>query len=159
MDFIEDFWDPESGGFYSSFDGRGGDTLMDIFVTSGCGRAAVYTARLEVARGVGRFLETIMEAQPNYPKQMYSVFSRAKGLHTDPDPDDEMRYVMSQDAQKDQQFFNPGIAGGFLARLYQATGEERWLELSKRYMLFAEGAGDYLINLPGLRQGKTGWCA
>ena len=159
MDFITPFWDPETGGFYSSYDQRGEDTEMQIHVTSACGRAAVYTNRMDVARGVGRFLRTVLDEQPNYPEELYSVYTRKKGLHTDPDPNDMMRYVMSQDSKEDQQFFNPGIAGGLLARLYQATGESEWLELAKRYMYFAEIASDHLITLPGLRQGKTGWGA
>ena len=159
MDFITDFWDPESGGFYSGYGKRGADAEMDLHICSGCGRAAVYTGRHDVARGMGRFLRNLMEAQPNFPSQLYQVFSRAKGLHTTFDAENDARYVMSQGATRDQHFFNPGIAGGFLARLYMATGEEEWLDLAKRYMLFAEGAGDYLLNLPQLRQGKTGWCA
>ena len=159
MDFITPFWDPESGGFYSSYDQRGEDTEMEIYVTSGCGRAAVYTNRLDVARGVGRFLRTVLDEQPNYPQKLYSVYTRRKGLHADPGPNNTMHFVMSQDSKEDQQFFNPGIAGGFLARLYQATGESEWLELAKRYIYFAEIASDHLITLPGLRQGKTGWGA
>ena len=159
MDFITPFWDPETGGFYSSYDERGEDTEMEIYVTSGCGRAAVYTHRLDVARGVARFLRTVLDAQPDYPQRLYSVYTRGGGLVTEHDSEDSMHFVMSQDSTEDQQFFNPGIAGGFLARLYQATGETEWLELSKRYMYFAEIASDHLITLPGLRQGKTGWGA
>ena len=126
-------------------------------MVSGAGQAALYTGRLDVARGVGRWMQTLMAAQPNYPQQLYSVYSRAEGLHTNPNPDDEIRYVMSRDAERDQFFFHPGIAGGFLARLYQATGEGEWLELAKEYMRFAEGASDYLFRL--LRAGKVGWAA
>jgi hypothetical protein len=159
MDFLVDFWDPASGGFYSSFRGRSADTKMDLYRTSACGRAAVYTGRLGVARGVGRFLHHCMEAQPDFPSRMYTVFSRAQGLHTEPDPNDELRYVVNQDATTYQRFYNPGIVGGFLARLYQATGEAEWLELARRYMSFAEGASDYLFTMPSLSQGKTGWGA
>jgi rhamnogalacturonyl hydrolase YesR len=103
-------------------------------------------------------MQTLMEAQPNYPQQLYSVYSRAHGLHTVPDPGDEdKRYVMSRDATRDQFFFHPGIAGGFLARLYQATDEGEWLDLAKEYMRFAEGASDYLFRLQ--RAGKVGWAA
>ena len=159
MDFIAPFQDPESGGFYSSFDQRNDDTEMEIYVTSGCGRAAVYTNRLDVARGVGRFLRTVLDEQPDYPRKLYAVYTRGGGLVTEFDPADSMHFVMSQDSKEDQQFFNPGIAGGFLARLYKATGEAEWLELAKRYMHFGVIASDHLVTLPTLRQGKTGWGA
>ena len=159
MDFITPFWDPETGGFYSSYDQRGDDTEMQIHVTSGAGRAAVYTNRMDVARGVGRFLRAVLDEQPDYPQKLYSVYTRRNGLVTNPEPSDDMRFVMSQDSKENQQFFNPGIAGGFLTRLFQATGESEWLEVAKRYMHFAEIASDHLITLPGLSQGKTGWGA
>jgi DUF1680 family protein len=57
----------------------------------------------------------------------------------------------------DQYFFRPGIAGGFLARLYQATAEQQWLHLAQQYMRFAETATDQLFWL--LRAGKVGWAA
>ena len=168
MDFMERFWDPVSGGFYSSPSERSAETKMDLWVTSGCARAALYTGRLDVARGAARWMKNLMDAQPNYPKQLYTVYSRANGLYTKPDPDSDdisrmlkwpidTRYVLNQDATRDQTFFHPGIAGGFLALLYQSTGEKEWLELSKAYMSFAEGASDYLFRI--LRAGKTGWAA
>ena len=157
MKFLMGFWDPESGGFYSSATEREAETKQDLWVVSGCGQAALYTGRLDVARGVGLWMQRLMSAQPNYPKQMYTVYSRAQGLYTVPDPEDDARYVLSNDAKRDQYFFHPGIAGGFLARLYQATGEDVWLDLAKEYMRFAEGANDYLFRL--LRAGKVGWAA
>ncbi len=96
MDFLLDFWDAESGGFYSSPTRRDAHTKQDLWVVSGAGQAALYTGRLDVARGVGRWMQTLMAAQPDYPQQLYSVYSRAEGLHTYPDPDDEIRYVMSR---------------------------------------------------------------
>ena len=98
-----------------------------------------------------------MDAQPNYPAQMFPVYSRSNGLYTNVDPDDEFRYVLNQDANRDESFYHPGIAGGFLARLYQATGEAEWLELAIEYMRFAEGASDYLFRI--LRAGKVGGAA
>jgi hypothetical protein len=157
MDFLLEFWDPESGGFYSSPTEREAHTLQDLWVVSGCGIAAVYTGMIDVAKGVGHWMERLMSLQPNYPEQMYTVYSREQGLHTPEEPEDEFRYVLNSDAERDQSFFHPGIAGGFLARLYQATGEEEWLVLAREYMRFADGASDYLWRL--LRAGKVGWCA
>jgi hypothetical protein len=156
-DFMLRFWDSDSGGFYSSPTERSAETRQDLWVVAGCGRAAVYTGRLDVARATGRWMRMIIEAQPNYPAQMFPVYSRARGLHTDVELNDEFRYVLNQDANRDESFYHPGIAGGFLARLYQATGEAEWLELAIEYMRFAEGASDYLFRI--LRAGKVGWAA
>ncbi|MBM3934967.1 MAG: hypothetical protein FJ319_11830 [SAR202 cluster bacterium] len=157
MDFMLRTWDEESGGFFSSVTERKSTTEMDLWVVSGCGQAALITGHIDVARGVGRWMRTLMEQQPNFPKQLYSVYTKAQGLITKLDPATETRYVMSQDAQRDQYFFHPGIAGGFLSKLFMATGEREWLEMAKKYMVVAEGASDYLMKLG--RAGKVAWAA
>lgn len=157
MDFLMDFYDETSGGFYSSHTDRGPTTKQDLWVTSGCGQAALYTGRLDVARGVGRWMQRMMDEQPNYPEVMYTVSTPRGGLVTEPAQDDPLRYLLVNATEGDQYFFHPGIAGGFLARLYQASGEEQWLELARQYMRFAETATDHLFSL--LRAGKVGWAA
>ena len=107
-------------------------------------------------------MKRLMELQPNYPSFLYSTYSKAHELiidpHTDPDPHDSpIRYVMYKNAEHDEFFFHPGIAGGFLARLYKATGDEQWLALAKTYMQFAEVASDFLFSIP--RSGNVGWAA
>ena len=156
MDFLMGFHDG-SGGFFSDPAERLPHTLQDLWVTSGCGQAALYTGRLDVARGVGGWMQRMMEEQPNYPEEMYTVMTPADGLVTRVDPADPIRYLLVNAAEGDQYFFHPGIAGGFLARLYQATGEGRWLALARQYMRFAETATDNLYRL--LRSGKVMWAA
>ena len=157
MDFLMDFWDPQSGGFFSSPTQRDADTKQDVIYSGFCGLAALYTGRIEAARGVGRWMRTVMEMQPEFPEKLYTVYSRAIGLHTTIDAEQELRYVVLSDARRDQFFFQPGVAAGFLARLFQATREEEWLNLAKEYMRFVEGANDYLFRL--VRAGKVGWAA
>ncbi len=111
MDFLLNFWDSESGGFYSSPSEREARTLQDLWVVSGCGHAALYTGRIHVARGVGHWMQRMMDAQPNYPEEMYTVYSRATGLHTETDPDDPIRYVLVNAAEGDQFFSTPGSQG------------------------------------------------
>ncbi len=157
MDFLMGFHDSRTGGFNSSPVERDPGMQQDLWVVAGCGWSALYTGRIEIARGVGRWMKTLMEAQPNYPRQLYGVYSRAKGLHVEHDPKEAFRYVLNQDAERDEPFYNPGIAGGFLALLYQATGEKEWLELAKEYVRLAEDASDFLYSL--VRSGKLGWAA
>ena len=157
MEFILDFWDSTSGGFYSSRDERGPQTEQDLWVVSGSGWCALYTGRMDVARGVGAWMKRLMNDQPNYPEEMWTVFSRARGLITEVLHDDEFRYQLSRDESRDQSFYHPGIAAGFLSRLYMATGEQEWLDLARDYMRFCDGVGDYHFRL--LRAGKVGWAA
>ena len=157
MDFLMRFHDPESGGFYSSPSERDASTEQDLWVVSGSGWCAIYTGRLDVARGLGTWMKGMMDDQPNYPEEMWTVYSRESGLITEVRDGDDFRYVLTRDESRDQSFFHPGIAAGFLSRLYMATGEEEWLDLARRYMLFCDYVGDYHFRL--LRAGKVGWAA
>ena len=157
MDFLRRFWDTESGGFYSSVIDSSSTTKQDLWVTSGCGQAALYTGHIDIAIGVGTWMKRLMDLQPDYPEKLYTVYSRSKGLHTEIDNSDPIRYLLINATEGDQFFFHPGIAAGFLARLFQATSDKQWLDLSIEYMKFAETASDHLLNL--LRAGKVAWAA
>ena len=157
MDFLLDFRDEESGGFYSSPTEREADTKQDLWVASGSGWCAIYTGRLDVARSVGRWMRRLMDDQPSYPEELWTVYSRATGLITEVLDGDDFRYVLTRDESRDQSFYHPGIAAGFLSRLYMATDEREWLDLACEYMRFCEYVGDYHFSL--LRAGKVGWAA
>jgi hypothetical protein len=156
MDFLMNFWDADSGGFYCSATERNASTKQDLWVVSGCGLAALSTGRLQVALGVGEWMQRMMNAQPDYPRKLYGVFSRSEGLIVDFESSD-IRYVVSCDPARDEFFFSPGIASGFLARLYMATGQPRWLDLAQQFLLIAEHANDYFFQ--SVRAGKVGWAA
>jgi hypothetical protein len=157
MEYLRQFWDFKSGGFYSSVIDVSPETKQDLWVTSGCGQAALYTGHMDIAIGVGTWMKRLMELQPDYPRKLYTVYSRSKGLYTEIDKSDPIRYVLINATEGDQYFFHPGIAAGFLAKLYQATLDQQWLDLSIQYMKFAETASDHLLNL--LRAGKVAWAA
>jgi hypothetical protein len=88
---------------------------------------------------------------------MFTVYSRARGLHTSYPPDEEVRYVLHPDRERDEYFFNPGIAAGFLASLSCATGERRWLSLAEQYLQAVDLASE--AQWRSLRAGKVGWAA
>ena len=155
--FLLGFHDEQTGGFYSDREQRDAETKQDLMVVSMCGLACLYTGQTAIAQTTGAWLKTLMELQPEFPQRLYTVYSRHHGLHTVPEPGQELRYVVVADATEDQTFFNAGIAAAFLCRLFQATGEKEWLELAKTYMRFAEVASDALFRM--LRAGKVGWAA
>lgn len=157
MDFILCFRDPASGGFYSNPTERDTSTKQDLKVVGYCGLAALATGRMDIALDGARWLRMLMQSQPSFPEKLYTVYSRAEGLHLTPDPNDVFRYVVMSDSPDDEHFSQIGIAGGFLARLYQATGESEWLTLAKEYMRFAEVASDSLFQ--SVRSCKVGWAA
>lgn len=158
MEFLLRFQDSEGGGFYSSLTERGADTEQDLIYVGFAGLAALYTGRIEVARGVGRWMKTLLDEQPGFPHELYTVYSRNKGIVTRFEPKEANRYVLSANVNTgDQFFYQVGIAGGFLSRLFLATGDKEYLDLAIHYMQFAEVANDHLFTL--YRAGKVGWAA
>ena len=155
--FLLRFQDEETGGFYSDPTERGPETKQDLMVVSLCGLACLSMGKTRPARQAAGWLESLMEAQPEFPKRLYTVYSREGGLHTEYDPGEALRFVVVADSSTDQAFFNPGIAAGFLCRLFQASQERKWLALAIEYMRFAEVASDELFRL--IRAGKVGWAA
>ena len=154
FEFISTFWDKKTGGFFSDVKEKNPKTYQDLWVVAGNGIAALYSGKLEIAKSTGEWMKKLMELQPNYPQQLYSVFNESEGLITKFKTDD-IRFVMSANAQRDQFFFHPGIASGFLCRLFQQTGEIKWLELAKSYMIIAEQSSEFLWRT--LRVGKVAW--
>ena len=154
-DFLLTTWDEESGGFYSSKDERTAETPMDIWVACGAGMAVLYAGRIEAARGLGRWLADLMERQPDFPNTLYTVWSKAGGLQTEFPEDEKVRYLFDANEPTNQYFFQPGIAAGFLAQLYKATGESQWLELAQDYLRQANVACDH--HFTNYQSGKVGW--
>ena len=155
MAFLMQFQNSDTEGFNS---GTAVPLKQDVIYTSFCGLAALLTGRTEVARGVGRWLEVVMAAQPEFPERFYTVYSKTKGLETEVPPGESPhRYVVHSDPVEPEHFFQAGAAGGFLAHLFAETNEKRWLVLAKDYLRFAERSNDYVFRF--LSAGKLGWAS
>ena len=65
MNFLRKFWDKETGGFFSATDPESlynkSDVKMDLWVTSGCARAALYMGQLDIAIGAANWMENLMK--------------------------------------------------------------------------------------------------
>lgn len=157
MDFLAGFRDARTGGFYCFTRPNTEDAEQELIYVGYCGLAALYAGRLDVAEGVGDWMRVVMDAQPNFPEELYTVYTRGQGLITLPPPERRRMYVVTSQATDDQLFFQPGAASAFLAHLFQASGDERWLTLAMEYMRFAEVADDHLFRT--VRAGKVGWAA
>ncbi|MFN0197004.1 MAG: hypothetical protein ACKVT0_09675 [Planctomycetaceae bacterium] len=154
-DFLLKTWDPDSGGFYSSATEKSPETPQEIWVACGAGLAVLYAGRMEAARGLGRWLANLLEAQPDYPNRLYAVWSKAGGLQTSFPEEERVRYVFTPSEPTNQYFFQSGIAAGFLAQLYKATGEAKWLKLAEDYLGQATLACDH--HFTNYQSGKVGW--
>ncbi len=154
MDFISTLQDSESGGFRSRLDRPDGD--QDIMSASQAGMAALYTGRLEVAHGVGRFLQHVWEDQPDPEHALYVRFRPGSGLITEFEPKRARRLVVRAD-ERYQAYFMIGIVPAFLTKLALATGEHAQLDLAGRYLELAFHCTEEMYTTAQV--GKVGWGA
>lgn len=157
LEFLLGTRNAKSGGFYSSPSEGTSTTNEDLWIVCGAGLAALYCGRVGVAQGVGEWLRRLRELQPEFPRRLLTVWNQAEGLVTSFIEQERARYELVPGDARTQYFFQPGIAAGFLAQLFKATGDKRWLDLAIDYMRAAEIGCDYLYDT--YQAGKVGWAA
>jgi rhamnogalacturonyl hydrolase YesR len=85
-------------------------------------------------------------------------FRTRKGLQLVTDvPEEKMSEYVISVGKPDQWYHVPSLAAGFLAKLYEATGDRRHLETAQRYLNFVENCGPDRYS--SIRSGFLGWAA
>lgn len=151
--------DPASGGFANdrTNDGEQSDE-MDVPYACGPGLACLITGELTAARRVGKFLKTVMDAQPALPERFYCFYSRDRqALIREHDTGFEPRFVVDNAADRMQRWTVSGIAAAFLGRLYLADHDPGVLELARSYQAFSMAATDAQFGYPSAC--KSSWGA
>ena len=149
--------DETSGGFVNNKDplqpGFGDQVL---FPTAQGGMTLVQLGLLDPARRVGVWFENLWNAQPNPDKELYHVWRQEGGLQTVCEPGMEVTMVTKKHSAWEWHF-DGGIAAAFLAKLFMATGENRWLNLAEKYQEFSMTSGDEMFH--SWQTCKSGWGA
>jgi hypothetical protein len=99
--------------------------------------SAVITGRITQATLVGEWFARLWDAQPAPEQRLYTIWTRAGGLATDVPSGDIARHYVNEKFDARQCHYNGGIAAAFLAHLFMATGEPRWLALAREYQRFS----------------------
>jgi hypothetical protein len=154
---LEHFQDPESGGAYELRD-FAADPLQSMLKTGQLGISALVTGRRDMAEGVNRWLARTYEAQPELPARLYTGW-RNDALVTDVPGHDRFSGVV-EFATERQAYFNPGIAGAFLAGHAQQTGDAAALRRGQDYLaLTAQGTQAQFDDTQSVQICKFGWGA
>lgn len=141
MDFAGRYQDPGSGGIYMTREANQPGAPQLLFPTAQFGMSAVMTGRLDEARRAGTWFTSLWDAQPELPDRMITIWVD-DGPMREPAPNIDLRHVVQEAHQPLQLFYNGGIAASFLAQLFMATGEDRWLDYARRYQRFSMECGD-----------------
>ncbi|HLB24517.1 MAG TPA: hypothetical protein VJP07_10515 [Dehalococcoidia bacterium] len=144
----------ETGGFRVERDNE--DAVQDVLNTAQGGNACLTTGHVTEAKGVGRFLRTVYEAQPDPAHELFFVYKPGQGLRTSFPDERQKMHSIRHDTPR-QAYFNMGIAAAFLARLALTTGDASWSVLGRDYLQLAFNALDEMYETAQV--GKVGWGA
>ncbi len=147
LPFILRFQDPKHGGFYFSFDAKEKQidrALMDSSSTSSAGMACLMCGRIDEAKRAGDFVLALLRLQPDFDNYFYSCMTPDGALHTDVfgsenawDPNGRKQKCLSaRDDGHNELTWLIGKPTKFLARLYTATKERKYLEGAKQVFFF-----------------------
>lgn len=139
-DFLSTLQHPQTGGFLTMGPESSLDGMQDIMCTSLAGLAMLTTGRLREAEAAGNFLISMYERQPKLGSQM--LFVQQKGdRFVNEFPEDQARAFALTLRSPDQWYFVPGMAAGFLAKLYDVTGNDEQVRAAQGYLQFADSSG------------------
>lgn len=139
IQFVRRFQSPELGGFFSRFDLATGEVdrrYLDSNSTSAAGLALLACGYVEEARRAGDFVLRLLEAQPEPERHLYVSWEAGAGLMTDVWGDESLsamhgrkQFCLSAEADPARELiWFAGKPMKFLAKLYDQTGESRYLE-------------------------------
>ncbi len=138
MDFLLSLQHPQTGGVLSSGPEAGLRDHQDGLSTAAAGLAFLYGGQIEAAEAAGQFLLWLWNDQPGgAAAQLYFVAEETDRIITDFE-DEVALYFAVNVSHREQWYHVPALAGGFLTLLYEATGEQVYLEGAHQYLQFAE---------------------
>jgi hypothetical protein len=145
-----------NGGFFSFLSPDRQGPILSLH-SSLAGWVCLHYGRYDQAIRCGDFLLRLMDLQPRAKEEFYYVYDTSRGKVVTQFPVDErINYVIDTERVK-QHVFHLGAPMGFLADLYQSTGERRYLEGSATYFEFCSRLNEDSFRWPSMC--KNGWGA
>lgn len=146
-DFLSTLQHPQTGGFLTIGPASSLDGMQDLMTSSLAGLAMLTTGRVAEAEATGNFLVSMYDRQPKLGSQLLFVQQRGDHLVNEWDESQAPAFALTLRAN-DQWYFVPGLAAGFLAKLYEVTGDEEHLRAAQSYIQFADSAGSGRYDTP-----------
>jgi hypothetical protein len=149
MDFVRRFQSPTLGGFASRFDpslGKVEPRYLDTSSTSSAGLALLACGDVKAARRAGDFILRILDAQPAPDRFYFCSWDVESGLMTDIWGDEDPAAIRGRkqfclSAETDPRKELTWLVGKpmkFLAKLYDMTGDEKYLAGARVLLAFFE---------------------
>ncbi len=148
MDAILRFQDPKTGGLFGHPRAQAqGEGVIIPSVTANGGLAAITTGRIAEARRIGDYILALLAAQPDFEHCFYPFYDTRYGLITNTAPELGPDYFGTfERSAPAQHYWLPGLLMAFLAELYLATGEQKYLDGAIAFFQFGQGCHDDLFS-------------
>ncbi len=139
LEFLLRFQDPGLGGFHSRFDPATGqieERYLDVSSTSVAGLALLACGQFADAVRAGNFVLRVLDSQPDWDRHYFTSWDTQCGLMTDVFGDDDIgalrgrkQFCVSADSDAAREpTWMMGLAMTFLSKLFDTTGDSRFLE-------------------------------
>lgn len=138
MGFLTTLQHPGTGGFLTAGPSAGLEDRQDLLSTSVAGLACVHTGHMDEAERAGYFLANVLESQKN---RLYFYLENTDEFVTEYEDEEASRYCLTL-GRPNQWYFVPGLAACFLAKLFQGTDNDQFLQAAQGYVQFADSSGD-----------------
>jgi hypothetical protein len=146
IDAILRFQDPVTGGLFGHpLAQASGQGVIVPTVTAVGGVAAITAGRIAEARRIGDYLLLLIAAQPDFEHCFYPFYDTRYGLITNGTPELAPGYFGTfERGAPGQHYWLLGALMAFLAELYLATGEQKYLGGAQTIFRFGEGCHEDL---------------
>ena len=149
--YVASLQDRQTGGFHHAPPKNDGTDHLNAMVTSWAGVALLTCGMLPEAIAAADFLINLFANQPEPDRYLYQLAQPGTGkVLTDTPPgsiaaEPKELYERVDRQTTGQRYFHPGIQAMFLARMYLATQEAKYLETARALIEFFCGcASDHL---------------
>ena len=141
LEFLLSLQHPATGGFLTAGPEAGLNDRQDGLSTAAAGLACLYGGRIEAAEAAGQFLTWLWDNQPGgAAARLYFTVERTDEIVTE--FDEQLAQCSAVHTSHPEQWYHmPALAAGFLILLYEATGEQVYLEGGHQYLQFADSCG------------------
>ncbi len=146
-DFLSTLQHPQTGGFLTTGPNSSLEGMQDIMTSALAGLAMLTTGHVAEAEATGDFLVSMYDRQPKLGSQMLFVQQRGDHMVNEWDEAQAVAFALTL-RESDQWYFVPGLAGGFLAKLYEVTANDEHLRAAQGYIQFADSAGSGRYDTP-----------
>lgn len=150
--FLMTSFDEELGAFRSEANNT--SPIVDVFSTAMGGFCCMFTGMIEPAERAGQFLIRLLNDQPDATKY-YLRWLPGKGFLTEPDQAGREKFYIIDTKQGGQTYWHLGMPIVTLAKLFEITGKQEYMDNAVRYYDYLMGChSDVLCSPPS---GKLCW--